>query len=64
NGGSIRVGFEFTDGMNFPSFAQEFDGVYDNTKNWIKESNGTSGSNDNIGSNGNWVIRAVVEEEI
>ena len=63
-GGSIRVSFEMTDETGFPSFAQEYDGEYFITKNWIKEPNGTWKSNDTFGLNGNWVIRAVIEENI
>ena len=63
-GGSIRVSFEMTDEIGFPSFAQEYDGEYFITKNWIKEPNGTWKSNDTFGLNGNWVIRAVVKENI
>jgi len=63
-GGSIRIAFELVDDMGLPSFAQEFDGTYFETKNWIKESNGTWNSNDVFGLNGNWVIRATVEENI
>lgn len=61
-GGRIRVSFEMVDGTGFPSFAQEFDGVYNETLNWIKSSTGIWASNDTPGLNGNWVIRAVVEE--
>ena len=63
-GGSIRISFEMTDEIGFPSFAQEYDGEYFITKNWIKEPNGTWKSNDTFGLNGNWVIRAVVKENI
>ncbi len=63
-GGSIRVSFEFVDGTGFPAFAQEFVGLYDPNKNWIKDSGGTWMTNDGIGLNGNWVIRATVEENI
>jgi hypothetical protein len=60
----MRVSFEFVDGINFPSFAQEFDGFYDPNRNWIKDSGGTWTTNDGPGLNGNWVIRATVEERI
>jgi len=63
-GGSIRISFEITDEIGFPSFAQEYDGEYFITKNWIKEPNGTWKSNDTFGLNGNWVIRTVVKENI
>jgi hypothetical protein len=63
-GGSIRVSFEFVDHKGFPSFAQEFDGLYDPNRNWIKDSGGFWKTNDGIGLNGNWVIRATVEENL
>ena len=63
-GGSIRVSFEMTDEIGFPSFAQEFDGIYLDTKNWVKDPIGTWKSSDTFGLNGNWVIRATVEESI
>jgi hypothetical protein len=63
-GGSIRVSFELKDTMGFPSFMEEYSGTYFNTKNWIKEANGTWKSNDGFGLDGNWVIRATVQEDI
>lgn len=61
-GKRIRVSVE-SPHVSFPGLAEENDGIYDNTKNWIKE-NGTWKSNDGLGLDGNWVIRAQVEEEV
>lgn len=63
-GGSIRVSFEFVDDKGFPSFAQEFDGLYDPGRNWIKDPFGFWKNNDTGGVSGNWVIRAIVEENM
>jgi hypothetical protein len=62
-GGSIRVAIEFEhDG--FPSIAQDDGNDYDPLKNWIKDTNGAWASSDGLGLNGNYIIRATVEEEI
>lgn len=63
-GGSIRVSFEFVDDKGLPSFAQEFDGLYDPGRNWIKDPFGFWKNNDKGGVSGNWVIRAIVEENM
>ncbi len=63
-GQDIRVSFEVLDTKNFPSFAEEFDGTYIETKNWKKDKDGTWNSNDGIGVNGNWVIRAIAQQDI
>jgi hypothetical protein len=64
DGGSVRIAFEFVDNAGFPSFAQEFDGLYLPDKNWIKDSGGVWITDDMTGMHGNWVIRAVVERNI
>ena len=61
-GKRIRVSIE-SPHASLPGPAEESDGFYDNTKNWIKES-GSWKSNDGLGLDGNWVIRAQVEEEV
>jgi hypothetical protein len=63
-GGSIRVSFIMVDGTSFPTFAQEFDGTYFGTKNWVKELDGTWRSSKQGGLAGNWVIRATIEQRI
>lgn len=63
-GQDIRVSFEILDTKNFPSFAEEFDGTYVETKNWLKDKDGTWNSNDGIGINGNWVIRAIAQQDL
>ena len=63
-GQDVRVSFEILDTKNFPSFAEEFDGTYIETKNWLKAKDGTWNSNDGVGVNGNWVIRAIAQQDI
>ncbi|MFT5725530.1 MAG: hypothetical protein ACI9JN_002655 [Bacteroidia bacterium] len=63
-GQDVRVSFEILDTKNFPSFAEEFDGAYDESKNWLKDADGTWNSNDGVGINGNWVIRAIAQQDI
>ena len=63
-GQDVRISFEILDEKNFPSFAEEFDGAYDESKNWLKDKDGTWNSNDGVGVNGNWVIRAIAQQDI
>ncbi|MCO4819531.1 MAG: hypothetical protein KC517_07900 [Bacteroidetes bacterium] len=63
-GQDVRVSFEILDTKGFPSFAEEFDGAYEETKNWLKDKDGTWNSNDGVGVNGNWVIRAIAQQNL
>ena len=63
-GQDVRVSFEILDTKNFPSFAEEFDGAYVEEKNWLKDKDGTWNSNNGVGVNGNWVIRAIAQQDI
>ena len=63
-GQDVRISFEILDTKNFPSFAEEFDGAYEESKNWLKDKDGTWNSNDGVGVNGNWVIRAIAQQDL
>jgi hypothetical protein len=63
-GSYLRVSFETMDQRGFPTFAREFGGVFYEERNWLKESNGIWKKLDFEGAQGNWVIRAIVKEDV
>ncbi|MCU0376733.1 MAG: hypothetical protein MUC78_00580 [Bacteroidales bacterium] len=62
-GGSIRVSIEMT-ATGYPCIARDGDGTISETRNWVKETNGTWSTSKSFGVTGDWIIRATVEEDI
>lgn len=61
-GGSIRVAIEMT-ASGLPSVAVDKDGTIATNKNWVK-SGASWATSSSLGVNGDFIIRAVVEENI
>jgi hypothetical protein len=60
----VRISFEILDAKGFPSFAEELDATYTEAQNWLKDKDGTWNSNDGAGVNGDWVIRAIAQQDL